>query len=144
MSINARGRNMVREGLHGSKGIVLIDALIAILIFSVGILGMVAMQSSAVSLSSDAQYRSEAAMLAGKIVGEMWSANPATLTTNFAGAAGTGGANYASWNTLVGDLPNGVGTIAFAAGNNVTVTVVWQQPSDTELHTYTSATQIAY
>ena len=53
------------------QGVMLIEALIAILIFSLGILGMVAMGSVAIAAQSDAQYRTEAANYANEIVAEM-------------------------------------------------------------------------
>lgn len=53
------------------QGVMLIEALIAILIFSLGILGMVAMGSVAIAAQSDSQYRTEAANYANEIVSEM-------------------------------------------------------------------------
>ena len=55
------------------SGVMLLEALIAILIFSLGILGVVGMQASAVNASRDAKYRSDAALLANELIGEMWS-----------------------------------------------------------------------
>jgi len=52
-------------------GVMLIEALIAILIFSLGILGMVAMGSVAIAAQSDSQYRTDAANYASEIVSEM-------------------------------------------------------------------------
>lgn len=49
------------------SGMMLIEALVAILIFSLGILGMVVMGSVAIAAQSDAQYRAEAANYAGEI-----------------------------------------------------------------------------
>ena len=48
-------------------GFFLIEALIAILIFSLGILGMVGMGGSAIGAQSDARYRTDAANLANDI-----------------------------------------------------------------------------
>jgi type IV pilus assembly protein PilV len=42
----------------------LLEALIAILIFSFGILGLVGLQANAINLSTDAKYRADAALLA--------------------------------------------------------------------------------
>lgn len=50
----------------------LIEALLGILIFSLGILSLVAMQTAAVSAQSDARYRIEAANLADQIVSDIW------------------------------------------------------------------------
>ena len=53
------------------QGVVLIEALVAILIFSLGILGLVALGGQAVGAQSDAQYRTEASGLADAIAGEI-------------------------------------------------------------------------
>jgi type IV pilus assembly protein PilV len=49
------------------RGFFLIEALIAILIFSLGILGMVGMGGTAIAAQSDARYRTDAAKLANDI-----------------------------------------------------------------------------
>lgn len=54
------------------QGMILIEALIGILIFSMGILALVAMQTAAISAQSDAQVRVEAANFANKMLGEIW------------------------------------------------------------------------
>ncbi|MGZ8259040.1 MAG: type IV pilus modification PilV family protein [Caldimonas sp.] len=55
----------------GQGGFFLIEAMVAILIFALGILGLVAMGGTAVSSQSDAQYRTEASSLADAIAGEI-------------------------------------------------------------------------
>ena len=57
--------------LSAQRGFMLIEALVAILIFALGILGLVAMGGRAVGAQSDAQYRTEAAGLADAIAGEI-------------------------------------------------------------------------
>ena len=47
----------------GQSGVMLLEALIAILIFSLGILSLVALQATAVQLTSDAKYRTDATLL---------------------------------------------------------------------------------
>ena len=70
------------------NGVMLLEALIAILIFSLGILGLVGMQASAVRASRDAQFRSEAGLLANELIGEMRTDNRdgTALVNNFASA----------------------------------------------------------
>src|ERR1041385_2452712 len=53
-------------------GVMLIEALIGILIFSIGILALLGMQGTAIKNTTDARYRSEASYLATQIVGQMW------------------------------------------------------------------------
>jgi type IV pilus assembly protein PilV len=56
----------------GQQGVMLLEALIGILIFSLGILALVAMQSVSVSNVSNAKYRVEAAFAAEEIMNRMW------------------------------------------------------------------------
>ena len=53
------------------RGMFLLEALIAILIFSLGILGMVAMGGTAIAAQSDAQYRTDAANFANEIASKI-------------------------------------------------------------------------
>lgn len=72
------------------SGVMLLEALIAILIFSLGILGVVGLQASALSVSRDAHYRADAALLANELVGSMFASDRTgtVLQANFRGTAG--------------------------------------------------------
>jgi type IV pilus assembly protein PilV len=54
------------------QGSVLLEALIAIVIFSVGLVGLIGIQAKAVGMSIDAKYRADAAYLSNQIVSQMW------------------------------------------------------------------------
>lgn len=56
---------------HSQQGVFLLEALIGILIFSVGILTLVALQAKSIEIQSDTQYRIEAANLADRMLGEI-------------------------------------------------------------------------
>ena len=58
---------MKRNGFSEQRGIALIEAMIAVLIFALGILGLVAMGGTAMASQSDARLRTEAAMRASEI-----------------------------------------------------------------------------
>lgn len=151
------------------RGIVLIDAMIAILIFSVGILGMVALQGSAVEMTGGANYRINAAMLADHVIAQMWATDPTQIQALFAGSGGendsSGGTNYVTWaksidctaktaatSCLPGAKANPPSIVVApqtvsSSGNTqyqVTVTVYWQAPSDSSVHKYVSVTAIGY
>ncbi len=68
--------------LHANRqsGVMLIEALIAILIFSIGVLGIIGLQGTAVKASTDSKYRSEAALLANELIGQMWASNRTQAT----------------------------------------------------------------
>lgn len=121
--------------LADQQGVVLIEALIAILIFSMGIMALLGLQAAMIKNTSDNKYRADASFIAQQRIGSMW-ADPANL------------ANYACNDTTAGacgdigtNLPNGTQTIAVAAGGLVTVTVTWQVPGGDQ-HNYTTATYI--
>jgi type IV pilus assembly protein PilV len=54
------------------SGVMLLEALLGILLFTIGILGLISLQGSSIRNTTDARYRSEAAYLANQIVGRMW------------------------------------------------------------------------
>lgn len=140
------------------SGILLLEALIAILIFSIGVLAIVALYANAAKLSGDAKYRSDASLLANQLIAEMWVGDrtPATLNTNFAGTGGTGGAAYTSWVARVQAVLPGVAanppnvtvdtsSAPSATTGRVTVTVFWKAPSESDAvvaHSFIEIAQI--
>ena len=51
----------------------LLEALIAILIFSIGILAVVGLQAVSIKNVTDSKHRTEAAFLANKLLSQMWT-----------------------------------------------------------------------
>lgn len=109
-------------------GVALLEALIAVLVFSFGILAIVGLQANAMRISTDAKIRIDASNIANKRVGEMW-ADP----TNLAG--------HAVADQPISDLPDGKMTVAVAA-DVVTVTVTWKVPGSNDTQRYVSTTKI--
>ena len=64
---------IINHSKFKQSGSMLLEALVAILIFSIGILALVGMQAAAINNVSDAKYRSTAGFLANEIVGTIWS-----------------------------------------------------------------------
>jgi type IV pilus assembly protein PilV len=130
------------------SGSFLLEALIAILIVALGVLGSIGLLARSMQDIDDAKYRGEAAYLANMLVGQMWVSNrdTATLTANFASTPGTG-AGYTDWRALVDQrLPNASGLDqdvdvapgpigATSTNSVVTVTLRWQPPGQQE-HRY--------
>jgi hypothetical protein len=81
-------------------GFFLIEAMVAILIFALGILGLVAMGGTAVSSQSDAQYRTEASTLADAIASEIAlgidRTNEATRRRRWPASSRESGADHAA------------------------------------------------
>lgn len=126
------------------QGSVVLEALISILIFSIGILAIVGLQAASIKNVAAAKYRTDASLLANQVIGQMWVSDKsnAALVTNFSSPAG---ASYATWaNAVAQGLPGVSGvpanapTIAIDANNNATVTVFWQAPDEAVAHNYTA------
>ncbi|MEP6942776.1 MAG: hypothetical protein ABI981_07560 [Betaproteobacteria bacterium] len=132
------------------KGAYLLEALIGILIFSFGILGIVGLQAQAIRFTNDSEYRAEAVYLANGLISQMWTANQNTLQTNY---RSPGGAEYLNFKTLkvapalgammttdpevlVNDasIPSPPSTTSSV----VRVTIFWTLPGDTTEHRYTT------
>ncbi len=131
------------------SGYMLLEVLISILLFSVGILGTIATQAVAVRSNSDARYRINASFLANALIAHMWTddRNPEFLRTQYA----TGGTKYQTWLAEVrAQLPGATEnppTVVFdtstgTAGIAVTATLNWQAPGDTAVHRYVATTNI--
>lgn len=63
------------------RGFSLIEVLVAVVIFSLGVIGLVRMQATAVRLSTDARQRAEATFLADQLLARMLISDPATAST---------------------------------------------------------------
>ncbi len=113
------------------QGVLLIEALVGLLIFMLGILALIGMQAVAMQYTIDAKYRSEASFLANQIIGAMWVDRPNLAAYD---TSGGGTAQLTSWVSQVQNLlPNAVGANAptiVIAGQQATVTVMWQRPGD--------------
>lgn len=122
---------------QSQQGVMLLEALVAILIFTLGVIAVMGMQAVSISQVSQAKFRTDASYLANQITGKMWvdQANLASYAT--AGAPGR-----VTWDTTVAKtLPSGVGVIAIN-GTVATVTIQWQQPSENVTRKYVAIANI--
>lgn len=106
------------------RGVLLIEVLFAIVILSVGILGLVGLQAVSTRNSLGAQDRTQASTLANEIVSQMYLRK--SMTPN--------AVDLAAWqarvsNTALTGLQASAGTV-LQAGGIVTVTVSWQAPDN--------------
>jgi type IV pilus assembly protein PilV len=135
----------MRRALKNEQGVMLLEALIGILIFSIGILAMLGMQATAMRATIDSKYRSEAGFLANEIIGRMW-ADRANLASYDTASASCPGDPVCDWVTRVQNLlPRATGAEAPTveiSGQQVTVTVRWKRPGETTPSNHSTVTQI--
>lgn len=134
---------------HPSKqqGVMLLEALIAIVIFSLGVLALVGLQAATISFSTDARSRAEASFLANELIGQIWVDRTNKINYNYPGGSA---APLATWVTKVqGALPGSVAnpptvSVVVAGGvAAVTVTLRWQVPNSTTVHNYLAIAQVS-
>ena len=145
----------------------LLEALISIAIFSIGVLGLIGLQGAAIKNADDARQRAVAAFYGNQLISRMWADDRANLASYahqprgtmcdpvsadpFAGAA-SANANVTNWLAALRTELNGLTSAAVAsslqqitvdaATNIVTVTMWWKNPEEAVYHFYTTAAQI--
>ena len=141
------------------SGGLLIEGLVAMMIFSVGIVGLINLQTFANKAAAEAVYRSEATMLANDLISRMWASDRVNTTALQTAFQSPNGPSYQNWAwrgsvnsgtaiapaagtvyaTLPGASANPPGVVidiippVNPAGNSilrVTLTMRWKSPSD--------------
>lgn len=108
------------------SGVVLLEVLISILLFSFGVLGLVGLQVVATQSSINSQDRAIASILANDMVSQMW------IRKNGSIAAPAVAADIAIWKLKVQNsvLSNAIGDVT-QAGDIATITITWKAPTKT-------------
>jgi type IV pilus assembly protein PilV len=135
MSLMSDRANPVRD----QRGSSLLEGLLAIVLFSIGLLSLLMLLSATLIESSNARYRIEASLLISDLVSHMWIGDHSLngLKTRFADTEST---DYQSWFTSVSNRLPGVSAktnvplITIDDARNVTVNIRWQVPGDSTSH----------
>jgi type IV pilus assembly protein PilV len=116
-----KGPRMNSRCRRAQAGFTLLETLVAILIFSIGLLGVIGLQARSIRFAVDGDDRNRAALMADSMIATLWANNKssdlltaAELTALAASAVGG---------------PQGAAASASAAGGVVTITVAWRPPS---------------
>jgi type IV pilus assembly protein PilV len=124
------------------RGVMLIEALVAILIFSIGILAVVGMQGVAIKDVTAAKYRSEAAYLAQQLLSQMWTDNANISQYAYAGVPSVPTKISAWVNKVQTTLPDSANAnaptitltnltpVAAPVGATVQITLKWRLPEE--------------
>jgi type IV pilus assembly protein PilV len=135
------------------QGVILIEVMVAILIFSIGVLAIVGLQASMIKNTADSKYRSEASYIAQSRLGQIWASGLNDSTTPTITAAFVENATDIS-NLLPGGTRTVTQPIASATvcpwitagqpcAGMFTVTVTWLQPGPNQtVHNYTTTARV--
>ena len=122
-----------------TRGSSLLEGLLAIVLFSIGMLALLMLLSTSLIESSNAQYRSDASLLASGLIAQMWTGDRtvAGLKSRFADMQSV---EYKRWlQSVQTSLPGITSTsnqpsIVISDDRQVTVTLRWQPPSESRSH----------
>jgi type IV pilus assembly protein PilV len=131
-------RSQGRRSRQG--GIALIEALVGILIFSFGVIGLVGLQVAMTRAQGTAKYRADAAYLGSQLLGNMW-ADRSNLGQYNSGTCASH-VPCKDWSDKVAaTLPGGVGQISATASTGVvSLTVTWSTTAEgTHSHVVTTS-----
>ncbi len=146
-----------RRRQRAVRGFMLLEVLVALLIFSIGVLGIVGLQAAMTKAQTGSKFRADAAFLAQRVIASMWSDR--SDLTNYASANCASHTRCDEWTAEVArSLPNGVGAVAVtplsaALGGvdpvtgaviaaEVTVTITWTPPNE-EAHRFTTTSSVS-
>ncbi|WP_428422002.1 type IV pilus modification protein PilV [Methylibium sp.] len=140
------------------RGFTLIEILVALLVFAFGVLGLVGLQASAISFSTDAQVRADATFLADQLFARMLISDPSMAASfaHYATGAPCAPTGSASTNAVVLDwldeviriLPNAAEAsqqiIVDATTGQVTVGLCWSNGPNGASHQLVVRNQVQW
>ena len=115
-----------------ARGMTLIEVLVAMMIMTVGILGLLTMMAKASQTSMTSDDTQRASTLLNDAANQMLMVNNVTLPA----------ASLAAWKARVADgtqqgLPSGVGTVTATSGTSARILIKWTPPNGTERQAFT-------
>jgi type IV pilus assembly protein PilV len=115
-----------RRARKRQSGVALLEALISMVIFAFGLLGLLGLEARAINVSVNAEDRNRATLLANDIASTMWLAGTVTVAPAVLAGLQAG----VSDPTNAG-VPHGTLTITPVAGstNSADVTITWKSTS---------------
>jgi type IV pilus assembly protein PilV len=145
---------------HAQSGFTLIEVLVSVLVFSVGILAVAGLQGTAIKLSTDARQRAEATFLADQLLARMLISDPATAAS-FAhhpngsttcaptGAASTNAAVTQWLAEVAAAFPRALESeqqisVAGTPANEVTVKLCWKNGERDLVHTLEASNRVQW
>jgi type IV pilus assembly protein PilV len=144
--MNARPRPGPKAAAQG--GIALIEALVAVVLLAVGLLGAIGLQARSYSALSDSGMRAEATIAADKLIGVM-ATDQANLAAYALASGATPGTRIQPWYAETRSHIPGAGIVvalAPVAGTTrtkVTITISWARKANTPANSHSVISYIS-
>lgn len=140
----------MRLSNKNNRGFSLLEVMVAIVVLSIGLLGMAALQSYSIKNNQSAAFRSQAMNLAYGIIDNMRAnrtgvlqAEYYTTYTNTPSGTSVAKQDLINWKTAISNaLPQGKGQIDFP-GTTVTVNIQWDDSRiSSDINTFSLTTTL--
>ena len=137
MNAGSRRRRTVLAGPTRRlvRGMSLIEVLVSTVIFVIGVLGLLSAHASAFNSFTDAKFRVDAALLADRLIGELWVDRAHMAEYAYSGGGGTAPARIVPWLAQLRQSLPAADAAVEVVGEEVRVTVTWQ-PRDGDRRTH--------
>lgn len=131
------------------KGYVLLESLVAMLLLTVGMLGVIGLQARTIAVNTQSQQRMQASLYASELVG-LASADPvnagcyAVLASPSADCSSYKASSLAAkWaEAALNGLPNSEVATSLAADGTFSVTLQWKRDQEATTHNYVLTTRV--
>lgn len=131
--------SQTRNTRYSMRGFTLLEVLVAILVLSIGLLGLAGLMASSLKNSHSAYQRTQATWLAYDALDRMRANRQVALAQGYdlalgatPGGSGLAATDLSEWDTALTDtLPAGDGSISVAAGGVVKIIVQWNDTRGT-------------
>lgn len=138
----------LRVPQRGQRGMALVEALIAVLILAVGLIGALGMQLRSQTALSEASMRSEATIAANELIG-LINTDLDNLDSYVKTAEAAPGDKLADWyGNAIARLPGGRASVEIAPAVNsettgVIIDIRWQRNADSQVNNHRIVTYVA-
>ena len=123
-----------------NRGFLLLEVLVALLIFAFGVLGVVGLQAAMTKAQSGSKYRGDAAFLAQELVGTMWADIPGLSQYTTASCPSRSQCNSIKLK-IAATLPGGTLEITQDAPGLFLIRINWTPPGE-DPHRYDTAAAV--
>lgn len=139
--------SVLHQAYPGCRGLTLVEILVALLILSIGLLGLAGLQTMSLKFNTSAYFRTQATALAYGLADRMRANRQVALAGGYTvavespapacGVPDLSGSvpeqDIAVWrNALACRLPQGTGSVVLNGGNEFTLTVQWDDSQGQE------------
>lgn len=128
------------------RGVMMIEALVAILIFTLGIVAVMGLQANSIAQMSAAKYRTDASYLAAQVMGMIWVDQGDPPGSNLVNWTSPSYPGRQGWEALVTATLPGASTSITLTGTQptklMTVQIRWKQPDDPVVHSFTAVANV--